>query len=162
MSSRAAATLGTVPPKSSSTVTMTAWATSKVASGPGTASRFVEPRPTEVEISSPALVGERAGVRAGVISEPVFPTDKEVRFFAGWKPAQTENSTATTALIIHHEPRRLLAVEFGGGGLCLFFLLALAMLLAPILPFPREDAIRSGRSWTRPIGGSMDLRTWLF
>src|SRR6185503_1305349 len=139
MSRSAAAMVGTLPPKSSSTVTITAWATSKVASEPGTESLFVEPGSTEVELSFPPPLGEREGV----ISEPVFPTDREVRFFAVWKPAQTETSTATAALIIHHEPRRLLAVEFGGGGLCLFFLLALAMLLAPILSRHRTKCTRA-------------------
>src|SRR5437899_2509601 len=110
MSRSAVAMLGTAAPKSSSTVTMTACATSKVESGPEAAVWFVAPAPTEAEPSRPPLLGERAGVRA-VVSEGTFGVDCDAPFFAIRKPAQTRIVTPSAAPINQREPRRLVAVE---------------------------------------------------
>src|SRR2546422_538129 len=85
MSRSAAATVGTVPPKSSSTVVMTAWATSKVASGAETVLWLFDPALADVSAilvwdaspveddteppSVPAFLEERDALRVDVFSE---------------------------------------------------------------------------------------------
>src|SRR2546421_1119160 len=137
MSRCAVAMLGSFAPKSSSTVTMTAWATSKVDSGPETVLWLFDPALIDVS----ANLGCEAGavedsnepssfpplVEVMEFSNPFFPADGEARFFAMWKPAQSITVAARAAPINNTEPRRFMKV--GGGVHCRFFLLALAMLL---------------------------------
>ena len=124
--------LGIFAPKSSSTVTMTAWATSKVDNGPETVLWPFDPALIDVS----ANLGCEAGavedsnepssvpplLEAMEFSNPFFLADGEARFFAIRKPAQSNIVTARAALINNTEPRRFIKVEFGGGVLCLFFI----------------------------------------